>query len=137
MLSKCCHKLNEFVRRKKNLQTRSSHKVNKFLRKKMLQTRSGTPRPRSILVQAEKTTGINEFSKLRETRSVCVKSQCNGLYFFASGSLCYGVDLNRNWDVVGFGVGASKNPCQETYQGTGPNSEPEVSFSFSFRHAAH
>lgn len=42
------------------------------------------------------------------------------------GSTCYGVDLNRNWDVVGFGVGASKDPCDNTYAGKAPNSEPEV-----------
>merc|ERR1712223_1157798 len=32
-----------------------------------------------------------------------------------SGSSCYGVDLNRNWDTIGFGLGAtSTNPCRET-----------------------
>ena len=44
-----------------------------------------------------------------------------------SGSSCYGVDLNRNWDVIGFGLGAtSSNPCSETYKGTESNSEPET-----------
>ena len=44
-----------------------------------------------------------------------------------AGSSCYGVDLNRNWDVVGFGAGAtSSNPCSETYKGTARNSEPET-----------
>ena len=34
-----------------------------------------------------------------------------------SGSSCYGVDLNRNWDVLGFGLGVvSSNPCSETYK---------------------
>ena len=34
-----------------------------------------------------------------------------------AGSRCYGVDLNRNWDVIGFGAGAtSSNPCSETYK---------------------
>ena len=47
------------------------------------------------------------------------------------GSTCYGVDLNRNWDVVGFGVGASDDPCKNTYGGEAPNSEPEVSYSAS------
>jgi len=43
------------------------------------------------------------------------------------GSSCYGVDLNRNWDVIGFGAGVtSSNPCAETYKGTAPNSEPET-----------
>ena len=33
------------------------------------------------------------------------------------GSNCYGVDLNRNWDVLGFGLGVvSSNPCSETYK---------------------
>ena len=44
-----------------------------------------------------------------------------------SGSSCYGVDLNRNWDVIGFGLGAtSSNPCSDTYKGTQPDSEPET-----------
>ena len=44
-----------------------------------------------------------------------------------SGSSCYGVDLNRNWDVIGFGLGVtSSNPCSDTYKGTQPGSEPET-----------
>jgi len=44
-----------------------------------------------------------------------------------SGSRCYGTDLNRNWDVIGFGAGAtSSNPCAETYKGSARNSEPET-----------
>uniref|UniRef100_A0A8C5U0M4 Carboxypeptidase A1 n=1 Tax=Malurus cyaneus samueli TaxID=2593467 RepID=A0A8C5U0M4_9PASS len=43
-----------------------------------------------------------------------------------SGSICVGVDPNRNWDA-GFGeAGASSNPCTETYHGPYANSEPEV-----------
>merc|ERR1711874_186033 len=43
------------------------------------------------------------------------------------GSDCYGVDLNRNWDVVGYGLGSvSGNPCSEVYKGPAKNSEPEV-----------
>ena len=42
------------------------------------------------------------------------------------GSNCYGVDLNRNYDVVGYGVGASDNPCSDTYKGLQPGSQPEV-----------
>ncbi|NXQ35595.1 CBPA1 Carboxypeptidase, partial [Alaudala cheleensis] len=43
-----------------------------------------------------------------------------------AGSICVGVDPNRNWDA-GFGdAGASSNPCSETYHGPYPNSEPEV-----------
>nr|XP_004661263.1 carboxypeptidase A1 [Jaculus jaculus] len=42
------------------------------------------------------------------------------------GSLCIGVDPNRNWDA-GFGQpGASSNPCSETYRGKSANSEAEV-----------
>ena len=32
------------------------------------------------------------------------------------GSKCVGVDLNRNFPE-GYGIGASKNPCSEVYQG--------------------
>ena len=55
------------------------------------------------------------------------------------GSKCWGVDLNRNYDL-GYGLGASTDPCQEVrpphaggccscvqvYQGPGPLSEPET-----------
>ncbi|XP_069720378.1 carboxypeptidase A1-like [Phaenicophaeus curvirostris] len=44
----------------------------------------------------------------------------------SSGSLCVGVDPNRNWDAGFGGSGASKNPCSETYHGPYANSEPEV-----------
>ena len=32
------------------------------------------------------------------------------------GSSCLGVDLNRNFPE-GYGIGASKDPCSEVYQG--------------------
>nr|XP_045612408.1 carboxypeptidase B-like [Procambarus clarkii] len=38
---------------------------------------------------------------------------------------CIGVDLNRNWNTH-WGVGASANPCSETYKGLFPFSEPET-----------
>nr|ATU82441.1 venom M14 protease [Lethocerus distinctifemur] len=38
---------------------------------------------------------------------------------------CKGVDLNRNFDVYFGGLGTSDYPCDETYVGTGPFSEPE------------
>ncbi|KAG0704430.1 Carboxypeptidase B [Chionoecetes opilio] len=38
---------------------------------------------------------------------------------------CKGVDLNRNWDLK-WGVGASGNPCSETYKGSSAFSEPET-----------
>ncbi|XP_072190893.1 carboxypeptidase A1-like [Excalfactoria chinensis] len=43
-----------------------------------------------------------------------------------SGSLCIGVDPNRNWDAGFGGSGASSSPCSETYHGPYANSEPEV-----------
>ncbi|NXM30797.1 CBPA1 Carboxypeptidase, partial [Oxyruncus cristatus] len=43
-----------------------------------------------------------------------------------SGSICVGVDPNRNWDAGFGGSGASGNSCTETYHGPYPNSEPEV-----------
>ncbi|KFP76441.1 PREDICTED: carboxypeptidase A1-like [Acanthisitta chloris] len=43
-----------------------------------------------------------------------------------SGSICVGVDPNRNWDAGFGGPGASGNPCLETYHGPYANSEPEV-----------
>lgn len=39
---------------------------------------------------------------------------------------CKGVDLNRNWDHRWNEVGASDNPCHETYAGRAPFSEPET-----------
>ncbi|CAL4088000.1 unnamed protein product [Meganyctiphanes norvegica] len=42
-----------------------------------------------------------------------------------SNSECKGVDLNRNWDYH-WGVGASKSPCSEVYQGLSAFSEPET-----------
>jgi murein tripeptide amidase MpaA len=47
------------------------------------------------------------------------------------GSKCFGVDLNRNYDVIGYGVGASRNPCSDQYEGRKPNSEPEVAAASS------
>ncbi|XP_068243453.1 carboxypeptidase B-like [Palaemon carinicauda] len=38
---------------------------------------------------------------------------------------CRGVDLNRNWSLK-WGVGASSNPCSETYKGIEAFSEPET-----------
>lgn len=41
-------------------------------------------------------------------------------------SICIGADPNRNFDFHHAEVGASKNPCAETYAGPKPFSEPEV-----------
>ncbi|XP_047417946.1 carboxypeptidase A2 [Sciurus carolinensis] len=43
-----------------------------------------------------------------------------------SGSLCVGVDPNRNWDAGFGGPGASSNPCSDSYHGPRANSEVEV-----------
>ncbi|XP_012340528.1 carboxypeptidase B-like isoform X2 [Apis florea] len=42
------------------------------------------------------------------------------------GSLCTGVDLNRNFGYRWGGLGTSKDPCREIYGGSGPFSEPET-----------
>ncbi|XP_036321583.1 zinc carboxypeptidase A 1-like [Rhagoletis pomonella] len=39
---------------------------------------------------------------------------------------CYGADPNRNWNVSWNTVGASSNPCSETFAGSAANSEIEV-----------
>ncbi|XP_020039393.1 carboxypeptidase A2 isoform X3 [Castor canadensis] len=43
-----------------------------------------------------------------------------------SGSLCVGVDPNRNWDAGFGGPGASSSPCSDSYHGSTANSEVEV-----------
>ncbi|XP_073437089.1 carboxypeptidase A1-like [Dendrobates tinctorius] len=50
----------------------------------------------------------------RKTRSINV------------GSSCIGVDPNRNWNAGFGGPGSSSSPCDETYHGAHPHSEPEV-----------
>ncbi|XP_066505150.1 carboxypeptidase A4 isoform X2 [Hoplias malabaricus] len=42
------------------------------------------------------------------------------------GSVCRGVDPNRNWDAGFGGPGASKNPCSDSYHGPYAHSEIEV-----------
>ncbi|CAH1276131.1 unnamed protein product [Diabrotica balteata] len=44
----------------------------------------------------------------------------------ARSGQCAGTDLNRNFGYKWGGQGASKNPCTETYGGSGPFSEPET-----------
>jgi len=41
------------------------------------------------------------------------------------GSSCYGTDANRNFDFHWLEIGASTNPCSETYAGPSPFSEIE------------
>ncbi|KAM8982573.1 carboxypeptidase A2-like [Sarcophilus harrisii] len=43
-----------------------------------------------------------------------------------SGSICIGVDPNRNWDAGFGGPGASDNRCSDSYHGPSANSEVEV-----------
>ena len=45
-------------------------------------------------------------------------------YFF--GQPCRGVDMNRNWNFHWGEIGASDDPCHETYAGPRPFSEPET-----------
>ena len=42
------------------------------------------------------------------------------------GSMCMGVDLNRNYGYLWGGVGSSPNPCSDTYHGAEAFSEPET-----------
>ncbi|KAG1939183.1 carboxypeptidase A5 [Pimephales promelas] len=42
------------------------------------------------------------------------------------GSICVGVDPNRNWDAGFGGPGSSSDPCFPTYHGPSAHSEPEV-----------
>lgn len=39
---------------------------------------------------------------------------------------CFGVDLNRNFDISWKGYGSSTNPCSDTYRGATPASELET-----------
>lgn len=43
-----------------------------------------------------------------------------------AGSVCRGVDPNRNWDAGFGGPGASRNPCSDSYHGPSAHSEVEV-----------
>ncbi|XP_017821251.2 carboxypeptidase B [Callithrix jacchus] len=43
-----------------------------------------------------------------------------------AGSSCFGTDLNRNFDAGWCKIGASQNPCDETYCGTAAESEKET-----------
>ncbi|XP_058045119.1 mast cell carboxypeptidase A-like [Ahaetulla prasina] len=50
----------------------------------------------------------------------------------ASQSNCIGVDINRNFDVAWSIADSSRNPCEETYCGSAPESEPETKAVASF-----
>ncbi|MBM3316324.1 MAG: hypothetical protein FJY75_00585 [Candidatus Eisenbacteria bacterium] len=45
---------------------------------------------------------------------------------------CYGVDLNRNFPYQWGGGGSSSDPCNDTYRGTAPASEPETQALINF-----
>ena len=45
---------------------------------------------------------------------------------FNRGDNCVGVDPNRNWGYKWGGVGASTDPCHETYRGSSSFSEVET-----------
>ena len=45
----------------------------------------------------------------------------------APSGTCYGVDINRNFDINFGGLGASNVSCAETYHGPKSFSEPESS----------
>ncbi|XP_025409670.1 carboxypeptidase B-like [Sipha flava] len=59
----------------------------------------------------------------RKSRSVATES-ARTLWDTSYG--CEGVDLNRNWDWHWGGVGASRDPCSDTYAGSRAFSEPET-----------
>lgn len=44
----------------------------------------------------------------------------------SKGSNCFGVDLNRNFDIGWSGYGSSSNPCSDTYRGATAASEAET-----------
>ncbi|XP_028031436.1 zinc carboxypeptidase-like [Bombyx mandarina] len=57
----------------------------------------------------------------RKNRSPESFGTCEG----ADDDMSHGVDLNRNFDFVWMSVGASNNPCSNTFAGPRPFSEPE------------
>jgi hypothetical protein len=48
---------------------------------------------------------------------------------------CYGVDPNRNYPYEWSGTGSSSDPCQDTYRGPFPRSEPEIAGLTAFVNA--
>ena len=65
---------------------------------------------------------LSKYGKYTNHINLCHKSLI--------GSDCYGVDLMRNFDTSGFGVGASSDPCSNTYKGSDRNSEIETRIAF-------
>ena len=57
--------------------------------------------------------------------SVLANSMPNFPGIQTKNSKCMGTDPNRNFDIGHGGVGASNNPCQDTYHGERPFSDAE------------
>ncbi len=49
-----------------------------------------------------------------------------------NGNGCFGVDNNRNYPYVWIGAGSSADPCDDTYRGPSPGSEPENQAMMTF-----
>ncbi|PNF25142.1 Carboxypeptidase B [Cryptotermes secundus] len=64
--------------------------------------------------------------KTRSNHEIEDEKQSRTLSSFFWGETCRGVDMNRNWNFHWGEVGASDDPCQETYAGPRPFSEPET-----------
>ncbi|XP_045776148.1 zinc carboxypeptidase-like [Maniola jurtina] len=57
----------------------------------------------------------------RKNRNLLYNPNCTGNWDLGNG-----IDLNRNFDFLWNTIGASSNPCDETYAGPSPASEPET-----------
>ncbi|NWI10955.1 CBPA1 Carboxypeptidase, partial [Crypturellus soui] len=85
-----------------------------FTHTKVMAAAGGPEPPRVLLIAVPERPCPPQNRLWRKTRSS------------RSGSLCVGVDPNRNWDAGFGGSGSSGNPCSETYRGPYAHSEPEV-----------
>ncbi|XP_045502735.1 zinc carboxypeptidase-like [Colias croceus] len=57
----------------------------------------------------------------RKNRNYLHSTNCS-----SDDDLSHGIDLNRNFDYVWMTMGASSNPCDQTFAGPSPASEPET-----------
>ncbi|NWI67584.1 CBPA2 Carboxypeptidase, partial [Todus mexicanus] len=95
---------------------------------------------RANLGQALPTLSTNNFSLLSTlklplalpTHPPCPNRMWRKTRSKHQGSLCVGVDPNRNWDAGFGGPGASSNPCSDSYRGPSANSEVEVKSVVNF-----
>ena len=95
-------------------------------------------RPFKVSSKARATSDLDDFRQALNRLSLCVdndllSTDCienvTSSTFARQGTeeTCYGVDLNRNFDV-GFGAGSSDDPCHpQIYRGPEPFSELETS----------